>query len=186
MVVAPLHYKNRPDIKSQELMLQPFEPFKDIFLKKLVVLKRTYLVSQTYPRGYKFAGEGKTALLLTDYDDRGLARVHLNAVKDDRYAAVIDLSNVVHAEKLQQMLSDDSGYLLFWAVIKSSKELEDRVEKKYTDAIRRYVQEHTTWRIGRDAAIRSNLQVIFGSLHLVLKYAGQTLRVKFEEVEKYS
>ena len=83
------------------------------------------------------------------------------------------------------MLSENSGYALFWAVVKSPKELEDRVEKRYTDAIRRYILEHTTWRIGRDTGIQSNLQVIFGSLHLVLKYAGQTLRVKFEEIEKY-
>lgn len=166
-------------------MLQPFEPFKFIYLQKLRQLKKQYLVSQSYKRAVDhFCDEVKTDILLTDYDDLGQAKIHLNAVKTDKYAALLDLENPAHLAKLEEMLGEGSKYRLFWAVVTSAKELEQRVNNGYKDQMRRYIKTNTNWRIGSDATLHPSLQISFGELFIVLKYGSQTLRIKFEEIEK--
>jgi hypothetical protein len=166
-------------------MLQPFELFRVIFIEKLLKLKKRYLVSQSYKRALNhFEEEQKTDILLTDYDVLGAANIHLNAVKHDKYASVIDLENPVHKNKLIEMLSENSKYRVFWSVVKSSKELQLGIDAKYKDNMRRYIERHTNWRIKSDATIYPSIEVTFGELFIVLKYAGQTLRIKFEEIEK--
>jgi hypothetical protein len=166
-------------------MFQPFEQFRLIFIEKLIGLKKRYLVAQSYKRAYNhFAEEHKTDILLTDYDSLGAANIHLNAIKHDKYSAILDLENSKHKEKLVEMLSPNSKYNLFWSVVKSSKELQQRINAKYKDNMRRYIERHTNWRIGRDTTIYPSVEVTFGELFIVLKYGGQTLRIKFEEIEK--
>jgi hypothetical protein len=83
-----------------------------------------------------------------------------------------------------QMLLPESPYELYFAVVNSTKELENLLNTRYKDHIRRWIDKHTTWRIHKDATIRPSLQLIFGILYINLKHAGQTIRVKFEEIEK--
>lgn len=166
-------------------MFQPFEPFREEFLEQLIKLKKTHLVSQSYARGNgDVNGFSKTVLLLSDYDDPGLAKVHWNAVRHDKYAAIINLEKPAHYEKIKEMLGAGSTYLLYWAIVKSRKEMETRINARYMDHLRRYIQTHTNWRIGRDTTIRPSIQLIFGEIYIVLKYTGQTLRIKFEDIEK--
>jgi hypothetical protein len=166
-------------------MLQPFELFKVAYIERLTGLKKRYLVSQAYPRGYNhFADEQKTNILLSDYDILGGANIHLNAVKHDKYAAILDLEKPAHKKKLAEMLEPDSKYRVFWAVVKSKKELEERINLRYKENLRRYIEKHTNWRIDRDSTIKPSVQVTFGELFIILKYASQTLRIKFEDIEK--
>lgn len=166
-------------------MLQPFESFKYIYLQKLKQLKRHYLVSQTYKRAVDhFSDELKTDILLSDYSDPGQAKIHLNAVKADKYAALLDLEKPDHMSKLQEMMQEGSKYRLFWAVVRSASDLEKAVNAKYKDHMRRYITVNTNWRIRGDDTIHPSLQISFGELFIVLKYGSQRLRVKFEEIEK--
>ena len=166
-------------------MLQPFEPFKLIYLNKLIQLKKHYLVSQTYKRAADhFPDEIKTNILLSDYDDPGQAKIHLNAVKTDEYAALMNLENPDHIAKLLEMMHHGAEYRLFWAVVKSATDLENVVKAKYKYHMRRYIKSNTDWRIGGDTLLRPSLQISFGELFIVLKFGIQTIRVKFEEIEK--
>src|ERR1700761_8289999 len=108
-------------------MLQPFEIFTPLYIKRLRELKKRYLVSQYYKRGLDHFSNGKAPLLLSDYDDLGLAKVHLNAVRNDKFAAILDLENEKHLAKLNEMLTEASSYRLYWAVVKSAKDLQLRV-----------------------------------------------------------
>ena len=165
-------------------MLQPFEPFKEIYLNKLPELKKRYLVSQTYIRAFDhFADEHKTNLLLTDYGDLPTAKTHLNAVRKDKYGAIIDLEYPGHRQKLIEMMAPDSPYNLFWAVVRSVKELETQIDAKYKEHMRRYIETRTNWQIGRDTTLRPSVQVIFGELFIILKYNREVRKVKFEEIE---
>jgi len=165
-------------------MLQPFEPFRPIYLEKLRTLRKRYLVSQSYTRAFNHFDEiQKIDILLTDYDTLGGANIHVNAVKHDKYAAVLDLENEAHRNKLTEMLKEHSNYRLFWAVVKSVAELKKRIDLRYIEHMRRYIAKHTHWRIGGNETIYPNIEVAFGELFLVLKYSGQVLRVKFEEIE---
>lgn len=165
-------------------MFQPFELFQPQFINRLIKMDRKYLVSQTYDRAFDHFEETKTDILLTDYDQLGLAQIHLSAVKQDKYASIIDLTNPKHKSKLLEMFHPESGYLLYWAIVKRASEVKKRIDLKYKNNIRRYIIKHTAWRIYANEAITSTLQVIYGELFIILKRGSQTLRVKFEEIEK--
>ena len=68
--------------------------------------------------------------------------------------------------------------------MKDLDSVKKRVDVKYKDHIRRYIQKSTTWRIGGDETIRPQLSVVFGELFIFLKRGAQELRVRFEEIEK--
>lgn len=167
------------------MTLQPFELFKPLYINRLLALKKFYLVSQTYNAGYDhFSNDQKTGLLVTDYDDIGLAKIHLAAVKHDRYSAVLNLEKEGHLLKLKEMLDENSRYRVFWAVVASNEQLKKKVDAKYRDHIRRYVEKNTNWRIGADERIRPQIQVIFGEIFVTLKRGSQELRIKFTEIQK--
>jgi hypothetical protein len=166
-------------------MLQPFLRFRQMYMHRLIELEKFYLISQSYNRGNDhFADTPKTGLLMTDYNDIGLAKTHLNAIKHDKYAALLDLTRTAHKKKLIELLSADSKYAVYWAVIKSAEELQLRVNRKYKDHMRRYIESRTDWRIGRETTLRPVIQLKFGEIYVTLKFGNRRLQVKFEEIEK--
>jgi len=168
-------------------MLQPFEEFRPGYLSRLIDLGRRYLVSQTYHRVREMEMDPvchRVNLLFSDYMELGEAKLHVNAVKKDRYAAIIDLKNPVHLRKMQAMLKAGSGYRMFFAVVRSAKELENLVNRKYKEKLRHYVEKQTDWRISRDAMVKPMIQLSFGELFVILKHKNQHIRIKFEEIEK--
>ena len=165
-------------------MFQPFELFKPEYINRLIRMDKIYLVSQSYDKAFDHFEATKTDILFTDYDELGLAQIHYSAVKKDKYASIIDLSNSKHKAKILEMFHADSGYRLFWAIVKSIDDVKKRMDLKYKDNIRRYIMKQTTWRIDANEAIRPTLQVIYGELFIILKRGNQTLRVKFEDIEK--
>jgi hypothetical protein len=163
-------------------MLQPFEPFNSSILIRLIKLERPWLVTQTYHRSSPSPDE-KIPLLITDYNELGGARLHLNAVKKDRYAAIIDLQNDKHRKKLEDMLLPDSKYQLFFAVVHSVKGLENKINSLYRENVKRYIDRQTNWRLRGGDEVRVSVQLTFGELFLVLKHGSQTIRVRLEEIE---
>ena len=150
-------------------------------------LGRRYLVSQTYHRVKESTVDMpglKVPLLLSDYVELGEARLHLNAVKNDRYAAIIDLHLPGHLEKIREMLAAGSGYSLFFAVVRSAKGLENLINKKYKDKLKRWVEKHTDWRISSNAVVKPTIQLSFGELFVILKHKNQHIRIRFEEIEE--
>ena len=169
-------------------MLQPFEEFRPGYLPRLIQLGRRYLVSQTYYRVREMETHpacSRVNLLFSDYMELGEAKLHVNAVKKDRYAAIIDLENPVHLKKMQDMLMAGSGYRMFFAVVRSAKELENLVNRKYKDKLRKYVDKQTDWRISHDAIVKPMIQLSFGELFVILKHRNQHIRIKFEEIEQH-
>ncbi|MEO8415223.1 MAG: hypothetical protein ABI472_16310 [Ginsengibacter sp.] len=165
-------------------MFQPFELFKNEYINRLVKMDKKYLVSQTYDKAFDHFEETKTNILLTDYDQLGLAQIHYSAVKHDKYASIVDLNNPKHKGKIVEMLHQDSAYCLYWAIVKSMDEVKKRMDIQYKNNIRRYIMKNTTWRIDASEVIKPSLQVIYGELFIMLKRGNQTLRVKFDDIEK--
>ena len=165
-------------------MFQPFEKFKREYIDRLIKMNKIYIVSQSYDKAFDHFEDPKQNILFTDYDQLGLAQIHYSAVKNDKYASLINLTNPKHKLKINEMLCDDSNYSVYWAIVKSADEIKKRMSLKYTGNIRRYIQKNTTWRIGADETVRPSLQVVYGELFIILKRGNQTLRVKFDEIEK--
>ncbi len=168
-------------------MLQPFEEFKPAYIDRLLQLGRRYLVSQTYHRVREADTDptmSKVNLLFSDYVEAGEARLHFNAIKKDRYAAIIDLKKSSHMNKIREMLTAGSGYRIFFAVVRSAKELENLVNKKYKEKLKQYVEKQTNWAITRDSMVKPTIQLSFGEIFIILKHGNQHIRIKFEEIER--
>jgi hypothetical protein len=168
-------------------MLQPFEEFKPAYIPRLLSLGRRFLVSQTYCRVKETDSETPESyvnLLLSDYAEMGEARLHVNAVKKDRYAAIIDLENPVHLKKIREMLMAGSGYRIYFAVVRSASELESLINRKYKDKLKKYVDKQTNWRLSHDSIVKPTIQLSFGELFIILKHGNQHIRIKFEEIEQ--
>jgi len=168
-------------------MLQPFEDFKPAYISRLLKLDRRWLVSQTYRRVQeenRDPADIRINLLFSDYVELGEAKLHVNAVKKDSYAAIIDLKNPAHLKKIQEMLMAGSRYRIYFAVVRSAKELENLVNKKYKDKLKQYVDKQTNWRISRDAIVKPTIQLSFGELYIILKHGSQHIRIKFEDIEQ--
>jgi hypothetical protein len=168
------------------MLLQPFEEFKPTYLPRLIQLGRRYLVSQTYIRAKEVETDpysSRVNLLLSDYVQPGEAKLHLNAIKKDRYAAIIDLERPPHLNRVREILMEGSGYRVFFAVVRNAKELESEINKRYKEKLKQYVDKQTNWKISRDTIVKPSLQLSFGELFIILKHGSQTIRIKFEEIE---
>ncbi len=167
--------------------LQPFQEFKPVYILRLIQMGRRYLVSQSYSRASALDPDtfnSRISLLFSDYVEAGEAKLHFNAVKKDRYAAIIDLQNRVHLDKIREMLLEGSRYQIFFAVVRSAKDLESQINRKYKEKLRQYVEKQTNWRISHDAIVKPTIQLSFGELFIILKHGNQHIRIKFEEIEK--
>lgn len=169
-------------------LLQPFERFEQKYLDRLLQMKRIYLVTQTYSRARPrmLNGEQKDfPILLTDYEDHGGALIHYNAVrKNDKYGYLLDLTKPAHLDKLTEMLAGDK-YLLYWCVVKSLDALKLRLKTKYKDQVRRFIEGNTDWRIKGSDSVKTTLELSFGELFIIIRWSNRSLRVKFEDVERY-
>ncbi|HUS02252.1 MAG TPA: hypothetical protein VMY77_11025 [Chitinophagaceae bacterium] len=162
-------------------MFNPFSKFQEKFIPTFRKAKKRYLVSQTFTR--EPLQEGKTFLILTQYDDKESARVHLNAISFDKFASIIDLEKEVHREKLLDMLSPQSKYVIYSSLTIDQKEVKKTVDGLFKEKVQRFINKNTNWRISRDHTVKPKLEITFGELYVVLKYGTQTIRVKLEEIE---
>lgn len=167
-------------------MFNPFVPFHSKMIEGFRSLKHRYLVTQTFRgRVDHYQDEGRTVLLLTDYEEENRAKVHWNAVRDDPYKYILDLENEAHRNKLIEMLQPGSRYRLLAAFIEDVKAVEKRLNAKYANNIRNYIQRETNWRIGAGETIFPKLDLAFGELFVTLKYSNQTVRLRLSDLEKY-
>jgi len=166
-------------------MFNPYVKFHFQMIHSLREMKRRYLVSQLNAHaGRAFGEDAKEPILFTDYDDLGLARIHFNALTD-KYRAILDLENERHRLKIAEMLQPGSRYRLYAAFIDDIKQIEKRLNDRYSRHIRNYIAQHTNWRIGADKTIMPKMQLIFGELFVILKYAGQEIRFKLSDLDRY-
>lgn len=166
-------------------MFNPFEKFEPRFIHAFIKAGDVYLVSQTFIRAKNpLLEDDKIHILMTQYEDKQRAGIHLKAIKGDQYAAILDLNNEIHQDKLVSMLQPLSKYQVWSSLIKTREEVEKRMNLKFKPNIRRWIANNTTWRIGGDKEITPAIEIVFGEIFIRLKYAGQTRTVKFDEIEK--
>lgn len=165
-------------------MLNPFAKFQPRFVARFRELQKRYLVSQTFNReNHLFREEGKVYLMLTHYSDKGLAKIHYNAVVHDRYAAIIDLEDERHRHRLEAMLAANSGYRIYSSLVTNPNHVKMALDRTLKDHIQQFIAKNTNWKIGRDYTMIPKLEITFGELFITMKYGSQQLRVKLAEIE---
>lgn len=142
-------------------------------------------MSQVNKRGWEEgAVKPRTPLLLTDYDDIGLAIIHYKALNDD-FRAIVDLEKEAHYRRVKEILAPNSSYKVYASFFNDPRTVQQRMTRLYKPNIHQYIMEHTSWKVGADKGIGATLEVIFGELFVTLKYGSQTIRVRLAEFEKY-
>lgn len=166
-------------------MFNPFLPFEHRFINAYRKKGERYLVSQIYKQAVEhFAEQSKIPILFSAYSELNKANIHLQAVKTDKYAAILDLEKDVHRTKLTEMLHPASTYQIFSDIVISRKNVEERLNKKYENNIRRYINNNTRWKIGSDKTIVPRFEIQFGNFFVILSYYNETIKIKLEELEK--
>lgn len=169
-------------------MLQPFILLELKHIERMEKLRKTILITQTYTRGgnHLQKPEGAIDILLSDYSDAGLAKIHFNAVQPtDKYAATIHLTNTAHKDKLLEML-EGRRYRLYWNIVEKEDDILKVLAAYYKPKVRDYINDKTTWRVaGQDQVVVDGIEVIFGELFVLLKWKTQKKRVALSDIEKY-
>lgn len=160
-------------------MFNPFVPFQEPMIDRLREWKQRFVVSQSW------YSDERQGLLLSDYADAGLAKLHMKGLTRDRYGYLFDLENERHRQLIRGLLAEDSKYRVHAAFIADPGSVERRLNRLYSARIKRYVQERTDWRIGGRDGIYAKLQLIFGELFVNLQYKKQEIRLRLAELEKY-
>lgn len=167
------------------MKFNPFEPMTPSLMNALRSKGKRWLVSQTLNLTLEGAMQNiVTPLLLSHYEDQGLATVHLKAVQHDKYAAIIDLERQVHRDQLLKVLDKNSKYLVFSSLIRSKERAEKAVSDLYKEKYWKFIQQHARSGTNANKNLRPSIQLIFGEVFIVLKYGSETLRTKLEEIEK--
>lgn len=163
----------------------PFEKLTHSLIASFRKKGKRWLVSQTLQLNISDPVLlSKILILITHYDDKGMASVHHKAVLEDKYASVIDLEREVHRKQLDSILSHDSKYILFSALIRNREKVEKQATEMYKEKYWRFVQQHSRSGLSPTKSLRPSLQLIFGELFVVLKYGAETLRTKLSDIEK--
>lgn len=165
-------------------MFNPFSRFEEKFIPVFLNLKKNFIVSQTLKLASSYHNQNKVFLLFSHYGDKGLAKIHYNAVSSDKMASIIDLENGKHKHKVLEMLQPESQYVIYSSLTIDPKELEALTEKLFTQKIHKYISTCTNWSIGRDQTVKPRLEITFGELYINIKHRSQTIRLKAEELEK--
>ena len=173
-------------------MYNPFVRFDPRLVDRFKAIKKRYFVVQTFKRGIDlFVEDSKECLLLSHYEDLGLAKGHLNAIskKDengvstDKYVCILDLENPVHYSKLKSMLNPDSKFVLFSSLTVPPQQVRDSLDNLLKENMANYLRTKTTWRIRKDTEINPTLETTFGELFITLKYGRESVRIRLEELE---
>lgn len=167
-------------------MYNPLERFAVQMLPGFLAMEVRYFVSQTYKRGEQtLVALDKQPLLLTDYKDVQDALLHYMAVKEqDQWAAVIDLKNPVHINKLERMAEDESAYLLYVAFIRDAEKVNIRNDKVLKEAVRHFIGTDTTWKPANKETVVARMELIRGVLMLTLQYDRDRVSIELTAIEQ--
>jgi len=165
-------------------MYNPLERFAVQMIAGFREMKHPYLVAQSYPRGHNPLSKGQQPLLLCDYETDGVARAHLGGIKQDKWAAIIDLEKEAHRNKLTEMAQPDYPYLLYVAFVSDAKKVNLRNNAALTEAVREYIRSRTNWQPDRSDTLRPNLELVFGELFVRLSYRNQVIKERLDIFEK--
>src|SRR5579859_657830 len=163
--------------KQGDMVFNPLVQFEMRMITAFVGHGDRYLVSQSFERGRNPLNEQKIPLLLSHYSSLSAAKNHRLILKEDKWAAIIDLGNGGHREKLLEMALATSRYLLYVTFMKDSK-IPARMDRFLGEGVRRYVLQQTNWSPMGGETVRFNIELKYGEFFLQLKFCGEVVKEK--------
>ncbi len=165
-------------------MINPFTPMNPKFIQAFRAKGKRYLVLQNFTLEDHLFKKHKKYVLVSHYDDDKKAREHLMQVDRQEVAQIIDLEDEEGRRKLESLLNINSEYVLYSVLVTNPAAVEKALNNlKYK--IKKYIDDKPKWRISGDHTLRPELETLFGELQVVMKYAGQTIKVPLKVIETY-
>lgn len=92
-----------------------------------------------------------------------------------------DSSNEEHKIKLLVAAGQPTGYKIYAAYF--LPDYKKKISSATRNKINRYVYLHTNWKPSRGQTIHIDFYLQFAAIFITLSYAGQQLKIKFEDIE---
>ncbi|MEO7802591.1 MAG: hypothetical protein ABIR81_11350 [Ginsengibacter sp.] len=141
------------------------------------------MVSQHYKfTSYDIGDDIKTNIILSDYDDLGIAKGHARTLLKDKFATVIDLLNKSHVARLNQILLPSSDYRIYWSSLYNRQDLKRKLDAQYSSAIDYYLKHHIEWAEEGDKKYYKDIQLINGELFITVTLKAQSINIKFRDI----
>lgn len=159
-------------------MTNPFQIYSPALLAALMKAGHVYFVRQPYARGIDHFEEGlKGAFLISHYREEGHARMHFEALQDDRARCFYKIHESEDLAKLELAAWQPAGYRIYAPLLLKPWEPSRTLKGK----VRQYIDQHLQWRQGN---VRTNLFTQFGELFLTLKRGTQEISIPLSAVER--
>jgi len=101
----------------------------------------------------------------------------------DAYMYLYEWDNPEHQQKLYVAASQPVGYKVYSGVFK--KDWEKQISNSMNETAKTYIETKIRWKPGRGDNVDFKLYVNYGELYAKLKFRGQEVRVKLEEIENH-
>lgn len=163
-------------------MFNPLYPFTTDVLQATIQKGCRWFVRNTYPQaGSHFDEEVKGCFLMSHFNDFAKATTHYNSTAHDPHRFLYDSSKEEHKIKLLTAAGQPAGYKIYSAYF--LPDYKKKIGTDTKDKINRYVYLHTNWKPSRGETMHIDFYLQFAAIFITLGYAGQQLKIKFEDIE---
>ena len=146
---------------------------------------KKYFVRQTFSRAKDdFPADNRGYFIITHYEEKGHAEHHYGAVSEDPFRFMYHWDNSDHRSRLFLAAEQPKGYKIYASVF--NKDWEKQITGALKQKLRNYVESKLGWNPAVMDTVGFDIYVHYGELFARLKLRTQEVRVKLEEIEKYS
>jgi hypothetical protein len=165
-------------------MFNPVYPFTKEVLEATVKRGCLYFVRNTYSLAFDHFQENiKGYFMISHYNDEAKAKAHYNSLTGDTYRFFYDWENPEHQKRLYDAASYPVEYRIFSTYF--HPDYKKKITKQTKDKINTYMYKHTNWKPQRGEMVNLDFFIQFGDLYATMSYAGQQIKVKFEDIETH-
>ena len=160
-------------------MFNPSYPFTRELLDSMLAKEVPFFVRSTYNRG--FVNGLKGSFLISHYHSKSDAERHFNSIRQDKNRFLYDAANPEHVEKLKVEASELPEYKVFSILIAHGK--DEEATKLFRHHTARYLRANTNWSLTGHVKIFPKLYFQLGEVYVRISNEGQTITLKFEDIE---
>lgn len=161
------------------MLFNPSYPFTEELLASFINKEVHHFVKSTYHRG--ITEEIQEAYLITHYHVQSEAERHFNVIPYDKHRQLYDLRREEDVTKLRWETSAIPLRQSFSILMHPDS--EKRVNKRFKDNTRRYLEKHTRWDLKGRVTIYPKLRFQLGVLFVRIYHEGNEIIVPFTEIE---
>lgn len=171
------------DLKQHQVgVFNPVYPFTIDVLKGSIDRGCKYFVRNRWHAGYDHFDEIQTqSLIIVHYLDLKEAEAHLQAIKQDKYRFLYDITNQDHLDRLQKAAQQPEGFKIFSSYFRP--DYKKLITPRLKGKINSWMYRNTDWKPKRGQTVNVDFYLQFGQLFITMSFQGRKIKVRFEDIE---